>query len=137
MAAKSTLLWLAIGAVLGFSVIAILSIGLPFLLLGVILAAIAGPWVGLRGVWAAVVGFGCLPALILVWDLISAPWSCAPPPGVSTSQVGVNYYSCADTFAGRLTTDQVMALFFGLVALIGLVWPLAHRLWERRQHAAA
>src|SRR5258707_12811164 len=102
------LYWLLTGALIGFGVIAILSIGFPFLLLGLILVVFGAIQLGGAGLWAALVGFGGLPALILVWDLTSAPWACASPTGES-SLPNINYFSCVDTFLGPLTTYHVMA----------------------------
>ena len=117
--------WLLTGALIGFGLIGILSIGAPFLLLGVILTVIGTLRVGPRGIWAAIVGFGALPAGILIWDVTSAPWACEGGDALPN----VNYFSCVDTPFGLLTAYHVMAFFFGMIALIGLVWPLAQRLW--------
>lgn len=125
-----TLYWLLTGALIGFGFIAILSIGAPFVLLGVILAVIGAIRFRGRGIWAALVGFGALPAAILVWDVVSAPWACE---GGTTSLINVNYYTCVDTFVGPLTTYHVMALGFGVVALLGIAWPLLHHLWRARR----
>jgi hypothetical protein len=46
------------GVLIGFGLIGILSVGAPFLLLGVILAVIGALRVDARGIWAALVGFG-------------------------------------------------------------------------------
>jgi hypothetical protein len=68
--------WLLTGALLGVGFIAILSIGSLFVLLGVLLLVFGALRVGQRGIWAAFVGFGALPAGILIWDVTSAPWAC-------------------------------------------------------------
>jgi hypothetical protein len=117
--------WLLTGALLGFGFIAILSIGAPFLLLGAILVAIGALRVGPRGIWAALVGVGALPMGVLIWDVTSMPWACEGGDALPN----VNYFSCVDTPFGLLTAYHVMAFFFGLVALVGLAWPLAQRLW--------
>ncbi|GAC1452331.1 MAG: hypothetical protein PVSMB4_12690 [Ktedonobacterales bacterium] len=54
-----------------------------------------------------------------------------------TSQPDVNYYSCVDTFAGPLTSYHVMALGFGIIALLGLAWPLLRRRGGQTHHPAA
>jgi hypothetical protein len=127
--------WLLTGALIGFGCIAILSIGAPFLLLGVILVVIGALRVGPRGIWAALVGFGAIPAGILIWDVTSAPWGCQGP-GIS-SLPNVNYFSCVDTPFGPLTTYHVLALIFGLIALFGLVLALAQSIWTRSHSQAA
>ncbi|HZC77751.1 MAG TPA: hypothetical protein VE258_08380, partial [Ktedonobacterales bacterium] len=61
----------------------------------------------------------------------SAPWACQPRNGELPLPNVHNYYSCVDTFAGRLTTYHVLASGFGLIALAGLVWPLLSRVWRQ------
>jgi hypothetical protein len=131
------LYWLLTGACIGFGVIAILSIGIFFLLAGVILLALGIIRLGGRGLWAALVGFGVLPAAILIWDVVSAPWACITSGG-GESQAGVNYYNCTQTPIGALTNYHVMAAGFIVLALAGLAYPLVARLrWQgSRQHAA-
>jgi hypothetical protein len=73
------------------------------------------------------VGFGALPAGILIWDVTSMPWACQGGDALPN----VNYFVCVDTPFGLLTTYHVMALIFGLVSLLGLGWPLVQRLWMR------
>jgi len=119
--------WLLTGALIGFGMIAILSIGSLFLLLGVMLLVVGALRVGPRGIWAALVGFGALPAGILIWDLTSMPWACQGGEALPN----VNYFSCVETPLGLLTTYHVMAFFFGVIALIGLVLALAQQLWAR------
>ena len=122
--------WLLTGAVIGYSVIAIWSAGLECIILGVILVIIGAIWRRGSGGWAAVVGFGGLPALILLWDVTSSPWACQPAIGDST-QPNVSYYTCVDTFVGRLTSYHVLAFWFGIIALLGFAWPLARYLMRR------
>jgi hypothetical protein len=78
----------------------------------------------------ALVGFGGLLALILLWDVTSAPWACQPHNG-ELPLPNVNYYTCVDTIAGTLTTYHVLAFGFGLIALAGLAWPLLYHIWRR------
>lgn len=127
--------WLLTGAVIGFGSIAILSIGFPLVIVGIVLVAIGLIRMRGQGWWAAVVGFGGVPALILLWDVTSRPWACASPTGGALPNV--DYYTCVDTFAGRLTTYHVLAFWFGLIALLGFVWPLARSLVRRSRRTAA
>jgi hypothetical protein len=135
MANRRTRYWLLTGAVIGFGVIAILSIGLPFLVLGLAMVAFGIVRMGIRGLWAVVVGVGVLPAAILLWDVSSGPWACEPQSGVvnivSTSAGGGSYYPCVQTPIGTLTTYHVMAFWFGVIALLGLAWPLVGLLIQR------
>lgn len=123
--------WLVTGAIIGFGIIAILSIGLPFLILGLLLTAFGAVRLGIREIWAAVVGLGGLPVAILLWDVATAPWLCAPQGGGSSSLPNVNYYTCVDTPVGMLTTYHVLAFWFGVTALLGLAWPLLYLLIRR------
>ncbi|MGZ3602964.1 MAG: hypothetical protein ACXWQR_19475 [Ktedonobacterales bacterium] len=134
MSIKRAGYWLMTGALIGFGGIAILSIGFPFIILGIVLVTVG--LVRMRGQewWAALVGFGGVPALILLWDVTSAPWACASPTGGALPNV--NYYTCVDTFLGRLTTYHVMAMMFGAIALAGLAWALLRALVMRGQRAA-
>ncbi len=127
------LYWLLVGALLGFGVIAILSIGVIFLAAGLALLIFGAIRFGARGLWAGIVGFGAAPAALLLWDVTSQPWACMPAnhtvvspviaPGASYTSP--NYYTCVNTFAGPLTTYHVLAAGFGAIALVGLLLGLA------------
>lgn len=117
--------WMVAGALAGFGVISIFSIGLPFLLIGLGMVTYGIIRLRARGFWAALIGFGTLPALILIVDILTAPPSCngqpliIPPnaPGVSCSGIPDSYY--------------IMAVIFGAIALLGISWPLLRRLRAR------
>ncbi len=130
MSIGRTLYWLLTGALIGFGCIAILSIGFPFLVLGLILLPVGAVRLGGRGLWAALVDLGGLPALILIRDLTRMPWACLPGNG-ELPLPNVGYFICVDTFAGQLTTYDVLAFGFGVIAVAGLAWPLLSRI--RRQ----
>lgn len=130
------LLWLLVGALLGFGVIAILSIGIFFVVAGLALLIFAAIRTRGGSFWAALVGFGVAPAALLLWDVTAQPWACNPGgPGQSgiNAQTGVSYYTCVDTFVGPLTTYHVLAAGFGVVALLGLLCGLGALLWRRRR----
>lgn len=138
------LYWLLVGALLGFGLIAILSIGVFFLAAGLILLIFGAIRFGGKRLWAGIVGFGLAPALLLLWDVTSQPWACnpgGPGQGGTSAQAGINYYTCVNTFAGPLTTYHVMAAIFGAIALVGLLFPLLALLWRQMRggpgHAAA
>lgn len=130
MSGGRTLYWLLTGACIGFGIIAILSIGIFFLAAGLILLVVGASRFRGRGLWAALVGFGGAPALLLLWDVVSGPWGCITPGG-GDSQPGVSYYNCVQTPIGQLTSYHVMAFGFGVIALAGLTWPLLRRLVTR------
>jgi hypothetical protein len=123
--------WLITGALLGVGFIAILSIGAPFLLLGGALLVFGAIRLGGRGLWAAAVGFGSVPALILLYAVASTPWACLSAGQPTTTQPNVSYYTCVDTPVGPLSTYHVLAIGFGIVALAGLAWPLLQRIFRR------
>jgi hypothetical protein len=83
----------------------------------------------------ALIGFGALAAAILIWDVTSMPWACQMSGNLPLPNV--NYFSCVDTPFGLFTSYHVMAFFFGLITLLGLVWPLAQRLWTRSRSQTA
>ena len=130
MSGGRTLYWLLTGACLGFGVIAILSIGIFFLAAGLILLVVGAIRFRGKSLWAALVGFGGAPALLLIWDVVSGPWGCITPGG-GDSQPGVSYYTCVETPVGQLPSYHVMAFGFGVIALAGLAWPLLRRLGAR------
>lgn len=130
------LYWAVIGALLGVGIIAILSIGVflwlaaGVLLLVLLVAFGRERW---RGAWAVVVGFGAGPALILLYDIITAPPLC--PPGGMILQPGQTYAVCGGPLPQAY---YVLALGFGAIAVVGIALPLLGR-WRRRdgRHAAA
>lgn len=125
MAARQLFYWLLAGALIGFGVIGILSIGFPFLLVGCGLVIYGIIRFRFRGFWAFLVGFGTLPAIILMVDILTAPPPCTGqplllPPHVSSISCGYippSYYN--------------LAIFFGCTALLGGVWPLLRVLLRR------
>jgi hypothetical protein len=63
------LYWVVAGGVIGFGVIAILSIGAPFLLAGLILIVVGALRLGARELWTALLSCGLLPLSFLLRDL--------------------------------------------------------------------
>ncbi|HEX8032838.1 MAG TPA: hypothetical protein VF510_03280 [Ktedonobacterales bacterium] len=136
MSIKQAGYWFMTGALIGFGGIAILSIGFPFIVLGIVLVTVGLIRVRGQEWWAALVGFGGVPALILVWDVTSKPWNCMSAFG-GGSLPGVNYYTCVDTPVGPLTSYHIMAIGFGAIALLGLLLALLSALITRGRQAAA
>jgi hypothetical protein len=87
MSILRTLYWLLAGGMIGFGAIAILSIGFPFILLGTVLLTVGALRFGWKEAWAALVGFGAVPAAILIWDVTSGPWACDTVPVYSWERV--------------------------------------------------
>jgi hypothetical protein len=136
------LYWFIVGACFGVGLIGILSIGIFFLAAGLLLLIVGALRFGPARMWAAIVGFGALPAAILLWDVTSQPWACEPanhtvtspvvPPGASYTSP--SYYTCVQTFAGPLTTYHVLAAIFGAIAIVGIILGLV-ALWRRDRRA--
>lgn len=135
------LYWLLVGALLGIGLIGMMSIGIFLLIPGLALLIYGAIRLGGRGLWAALVGFGAAPALLLLWDVMSQPWACMPanntvvspliPPGAPATYTSPNYFACVSTPVGQLTTYHVMAAGFGAIAIVGLLLGLAPLLWRR------
>jgi hypothetical protein len=107
------LYWFVAGGLIGFGVIAILSIGWPSILLGLILVVIGVIRLGVREVWGALLGGGLVPLAFLLYDLQN--------PDIQPASTAQAY--------------QVMALIFGAIALLGLLWGLIATLLSARPPA--
>ena len=59
------LYWAIAGGFVGFGLIGILTIGYPFLVVGVIMTVLGAIKIGPRHAWAALMGFGIVPAMFL------------------------------------------------------------------------
>jgi hypothetical protein len=94
------LYWFVAGGLIGFGVIAILSIGWPLILLGLILVVVGVIRVGVRELWGALLGGGLVPLAFLLNDLQNSDIQPA-----TTAQ-----------------TYQVMAQIFGGIAIAGFIW---------------
>jgi hypothetical protein len=70
------------------------------------------------------IAFGPVPALLLAFDLLTAPPPC-PSPGSTIQGQG---YECGEHYEGY----DGLAAIFGAIALLGLVWPLVRWLWAQR-----
>jgi hypothetical protein len=130
--------WAAAGALAGFGLIGLMTIGAPFLLAGAVLALVGLPLLRTKGIWALFVGFGGLPALVFLLHIFNGvrtalnPYCAqpggpgmpgAPTPGpvsISCSFVPASYY--------------VMFAVFAAVALFGVA---LGRLLRRTGRSAA
>jgi len=129
------LYWIAAGAMMGFGVIGLMTIGFPFVVIGLVMTLV-GVWrPGLGGAWGLLVGFGGLPALVFLSHMVEAlrtalnpycdqrgPGTTMPPPvgPIECVMVPSSYY--------------VMFVIFTAIALVGLALELLPR---RRSHRAA
>jgi hypothetical protein len=121
------LYWLVTGALVGFGFIGILSIGLPFLLVGLAMVVFGAIRLGGSGIWALLVGLGGLPTAFLIIDIVTAPPPC-PPGGTLPFRLpsGALAYSCS----GPMNSYYVMAAIFGAIALVGLIWGFVAWRWR-------
>jgi hypothetical protein len=122
-----TFCWAAGGSLAGFGLIGILSIGFPFLLAGLAMLVFTLLKAGARGAWAGVVGFGAVPALVLLTnvatDLLTADWSCSSiswgdsgySSGSASLAPGEESISCT-TIPGSYI---VLLAVFGSIASLG------------------
>ncbi len=116
--------WAAAGALAGFGLIGLMTIGAPFLLVGVVLALVGLVFLRTRGFWAFFVGFGGLPALAFLLHISDGIRSalnpyCAQPgePGMPGAPVpGPVSVSCSFVPASY----YVMFAVFAAVALFGV-----------------
>ncbi len=118
------LLWGVSGGLIGLGLIALWSIGFFVLLAGVGLGIYLVGRLGFDGIWAAVSGFGLVPAGVLLYDIHSASPSCG---GASLGPEQTGSVSCSTV----PNSYAVMAAFFGCVALLGVG---AQLLRQRRVH---
>jgi len=110
--------WIITGGLIGFGLLGALSIGLPFLLLGLVLLIAGLFFWRAKGFWVLLVSLGAIPALILLFDILTAPPPC--PSGPIILPPGSQSYECS----GPLDSYYVLAAIFGALALLGLAWPL-------------
>ncbi len=133
----NVLYWATTGALVGFGLIGLMSIGFPVVVAGLVMA-VAGVWrPGIGGAWGFLIGFGGLPALVLLLNIVEGArtalnpycaWQGGPgtpiPPGagpVECAFIPGSYY--------------VMFAIFSAVALLGVALGLLLR--ARSRTAAA
>ena len=120
---QRVLYWLITGALVGFGLAALASIGYPFFLIGGILFFFGVFAVGRQGFWAAVVGFGTLPAFLIVYGerlyggCPTTDWSSRGflPVVVDNSN---HFVPCGAIHEAQF----LIAAGFAAVALVGGVW---------------
>lgn len=115
------LLWAFSGALLGVALISLLAIGWTLLLASILLGACAAWLTRGRGLWAGLIAFGLLPALILFFAILSAPPPCPTQPVI----VSNGSFTCG---GGVPPSYSALAFSFLAVAVLGALIPLAARL---------
>lgn len=124
------LYWLIGGALIGLGLLGfdVYFIFIPCVIVGLIMLIVGIKHWGAGRLWAAFLGFGILPALFLLNDILSSYPPCPPqglsipagaPPGTTVlcGFVPIYYY--------------VMLAFFILIALVAGAWPLLRRRFHR------
>jgi hypothetical protein len=120
------LYWGLTGAVTGFGLIGLMSIGLPFLIFGLIMVVV-GVWrPGIGGVWGVLIGFGGLPALVFASHIVKGvrttlnpycaqqgPGTLLPPPAgpVECAYIPGSYYVMFAVFAAIALLGFALGLF--------------------------
>jgi hypothetical protein len=105
--------WGLVGALIGFGVLSLLSIGLPFVLVGMVLAVV-GIWkFGVHDAWVALVACGVLDAAIVMHTISSAGPVC-PASGMGHTQS-----ACSDLPS---TYVQIVVVAW-CIAIIGVLVP--------------
>ena len=120
--------WLLTGALIGFGWSAILSIGLPFALLGIAMLFVGMVKVGPKGFWGALVGFSGVPALLMLRIYFFEPR--CPPPGERMfppdAPAGL-VYECSQVPESYFSEG----IFFLGIAFAGLAWAQIEWLKDR------
>ena len=128
MSAPQNFYWLVAGALTGFGLLGILSIGFPFLLVGCGMLIYGIIRFRFSGFWAFLIGFGGVPLLFLLKQLVGSPMStCTVTP------TGLSYESPPGTTSSGCYPPAYynLAIFFGCTTLLGGVWPLLQLLIRR------
>jgi hypothetical protein len=108
---KSVIYWFVVGACIGLGAITIFSIGIAFLLIGVGLAVYGFRQGLVKNLWAAVVGIGAVPALLLTYQYMTLP----------------SYLQDGGTQSGNNFPPgySAVTIAFWAIAVVGLLWGLA------------
>lgn len=126
----AALYWVITGAMIGFGLIGLMTIGFPFLAVGLIMTLV-GVWKpGLKSAWAGLVGFGGLPALVFTIHLLDAARSAVNPycknvgPNAGRISAPPDTGMVACTYVP--TSYYVMFAVFAAIALLGVCLGALH-----------
>lgn len=75
----SAIFWVVTGGVIAFGGLALMSIGLPFLVVGLVMAVFGMFSLKFKGVWGITIGLGAVPAYVLLRQAWEAKVSSGPP----------------------------------------------------------
>jgi hypothetical protein len=123
------LYWAVVGALIGFGVLALLSIGFPFLLLGLVLVLVGWRKFGWNEAWAVLFFGGLIDAGVVAYVILTS----APPcPAV---HVGTTQAACADmptnTYWQIVVGALCLALVGASVPFVTWLRPRDHLHWRR------
>lgn len=124
------LYWIMIGGLIGLGLLSfdIVFLAVPCLIAGLGLGAFGIMRWGTSRLWAALLGFGILPALILLNDIIRA----YPPCTAQGLTLLANTLPGTSVSCGALPTAYyILFACFVIVALVGGVWPILHKRTHR------
>lgn len=118
------LYWVVTGAIIGFGLIGLMTIGFPFLIIGLAMALV-GIWKpGVSGVWAALVGFGGLPAMFFLSHMLDAARSAMNPycntTGPNAGAISITPEASAVDCSYIPTSYYVMFAIFAAITLLGV-----------------
>ena len=112
------LYWLAAGAVVGFGLIGIMTIGYLFLIAGMILCVV-GVWKpGIGGGWAFLIGLGGLPALVFLRHITDAAMTALNPYCSGDIHSGG---AVAPPCAGTVTCSYAPASYYVMFVISGAI----------------
>jgi hypothetical protein len=128
MSALKLVYWVLVGSLFGIGILSVdvLFVSIPCLLVSIGLALYAERRFGRHDFWIAVAAFGILCTLILTLpSFVGLTASICP-----MTPNGISYISSPGTSRGGCVPPGfiIMAVFFGVVALLGAGWPLLRRL---------
>ena len=130
--------WAAAGALAGFGLIGLMTIGGPFLLAGVVLTLVGLPLLWTKGIWALFVGFGGLPALVFLLHIINGARTALNPYCAQMGEPGALVAGAADP--GPVSCSFVPASYyvmFAVFAAVALFGVALGRLLRRPGHRTA
>ncbi len=131
----SVFYWTATGALMGFGLIGLMSIGFPFLIVGTVMAVVGIVKPGPEGAWAFPVGFGGLPALIFLSHMVEGISTTMNPYCSKVGEGGGTIILPAGSAVDEVSCSfipasyYVMFAIFATIALFGLMlrFLLRHR----------
>ena len=113
--------WAAAGALAGFGLIGLMTIGGPFLLAGAVLALAGLILLRTKGVWALFVGFGGLPALVFPAAHIQRRQDDAEPVLRANGGPGALVAGAADPGPVSVSCSFVPASYYVMFAVFAVV----------------